>query len=191
MEPFWCPRPPRSEKDRKSDFATPPPNGSAGPAGSSRITTTAIPESRLLGEELDRYDCVVLCDVPRLDHLEISRLARFVEAGGGLVIVYANRFLRPVRNLGIVSGVITAALLLPADVLACAVCLGNTDSILRSGMNMGILVLLGVTGFMLLSFGTFFMYLARRARLVQTENAVLPASHAGSKLRTRTQKGSI
>ena len=68
------------------DFATPPPNGSARPAGSSRITTTAIPESRLLGEELDRYDCVVLCDVPRLDHLEISRLARFVEAGGGLVI---------------------------------------------------------------------------------------------------------
>ena len=27
MEPFWRPRPPRSEKERKSDFATPPPKG--------------------------------------------------------------------------------------------------------------------------------------------------------------------
>ena len=112
-------------------------------------------------------------------------------AGGGLLIVYANRFLRKVRSLGIVSGVITASLLLPADVLACAVCLGNTDSMLRSGMNMGILVLLGVTGFMLLSFGTFFMYLARRARLVQTQNPLLPASQARTKLRTSNQKQSI
>ena len=59
---------------------------STGSPGSPRITTTVIPESRLLGEELDRHDCVVLCDVPRLDQLEISRLTRFVAAGGGLVI---------------------------------------------------------------------------------------------------------
>lgn len=112
-------------------------------------------------------------------------------AGGGMLIIYANRFLKKVRKLGIVSGVITTSLLLPADVLACTICLGNTDSMLRSGMNMGILVLLGVTGFMLLGFGTFFVYLARRAQLVQTENAVLPVSYTGSKLRIRTQKGSI
>ena len=112
-------------------------------------------------------------------------------SGGGLLIIYANRFLQKVRKLGIVSGVITTSLLLPTDVLACTVCLGNTDSMLRSGMNMGILVLLGVTGFMLLGFSIFFMYLARRARLVQTENAVFPVSYAGSKLRIRTQKGSI
>ena len=24
MEPFWCPGPPRTEKERKSDFMTPP-----------------------------------------------------------------------------------------------------------------------------------------------------------------------
>ena len=112
-------------------------------------------------------------------------------AGGGMLIIYANRFLQKVRKLGIVSGVITTSLLLPTDVLACTVCLGNTDSMLRSGMNMGILVLLGVTGCMLLGFSTFFIYLARRARLVQTENAVLPVSYAGSKLRIHTKKGSI
>ena len=55
-------------------------------ANGPRITTTVISESRLVGEDLDRHDCVVLCDVPQLDRLETSRLARFVSGGGGLVI---------------------------------------------------------------------------------------------------------
>jgi len=53
---------------------------------SPRVATTVISESRLVSQDLDRHDCVVLCDVPRLDRLEASRLARFVSGGGGLVI---------------------------------------------------------------------------------------------------------
>lgn len=53
---------------------------------SSRIVTTSIHGRRLVDKDLQRPDCVVLCDVPRLDRLEVSRLARFVAGGGGLVI---------------------------------------------------------------------------------------------------------
>ena len=63
---------------------------SAETSDSPRVATTVIPESRLVGQDLDRHDCIVLCDVPRLDRLEASRLARFVSAGGGLVIGMGN-----------------------------------------------------------------------------------------------------
>jgi len=61
-------------------------DGSTEAIESPRVATTVISESRLVGQDLDRHDCIVLCDVPRLDRLEVSRLARFVSSGGGLVI---------------------------------------------------------------------------------------------------------
>ena len=54
----------------------------------------------------------------------------------------------------------------PRAVLACPVCFGQNDSPLAWGVNMGILAMLIVTVGVLAGFGTFFIYLARRARMV-------------------------
>jgi hypothetical protein len=47
--------------------------------------------------------------------------------------------------------------------LACATCFGRSDSPLAEGMNMGILVLLGVILSVLAVFAAFFIFLARRS----------------------------
>ena len=90
-------------------------------------------------------------------------LAVIALAGGGLLVVYGNRFLQRTRNLGIAIICVAGTLALPESAFACPVCFGDTTSILRSGMNMGIFALLGVTGFMLVSFATFFIYLWKKA----------------------------
>jgi hypothetical protein len=84
--------------------------------------------------------------------------------GGGALVLYGSQFLKKIRNLGIAGLLVAGTLGLPNDALACPACIGNTDSILRSGMNTGILALLGVTFFVLACFATFFIYLVRRAR---------------------------
>jgi hypothetical protein len=84
--------------------------------------------------------------------------------GGGFLVAYGNRFLRKTRKLGVAGLLIAGSLGLPSDLLACTVCLGNTDSLLRDGMNMGILALLGFAMFMIVSFAAFFIYLWRRSR---------------------------
>ena len=64
----------------------------------------------------------------------------------------------------------------PRVLLACPVCFGQNDSPLALGINYGILVLLGFIGSLLLAFATFFIYLMRRARLV--EAGALPSASA-------------
>ena len=64
----------------------------------------------------------------------------------------------------------------PRALLACPVCFGQNDSPLALGINYGILVLLGFIGSLLLAFATFFIYLMRRARLV--EAGALPTAGA-------------
>lgn len=92
------------------------------------------------------------------------------------LVVYGNRFFQKARKLGI-AGLLLAGSLMPGEALACPACAaGSTDSILRSGMNMGIFTLLGVTGLMLVSFAIFFIYLARRARAAQGSPANAPGS---------------
>jgi hypothetical protein len=54
----------------------------------------------------------------------------------------------------------------PRLALACPVCFGQNDSPLAKGVNMGIFFMLGIVGMMLGAFATFFIYLSRRARLV-------------------------
>jgi hypothetical protein len=54
---------------------------------------------------------------------------------------------------------------LPSAASACATCFGASDSKLAQGMNMGILSLLVVVVLVLGAFGTFFVYLARRAAM--------------------------
>ena len=48
--------------------------------------------------------------------------------------------------------------------LACAACYGASDAAQTHGMNMGILTMLGVTGFVLSGFGGMIVYFARRQR---------------------------
>jgi hypothetical protein len=100
-------------------------------------------------------------------------LALIAFAGGGLLVVYGTRFLQKFRKLGIAGLLACGTLGMPSDALACAVCIGNTESLLRDGMNAGILALLGFAMFMIASFAAFFIYLWRRSRSIGSE---FPAS---------------
>jgi len=65
--------------------------------------------------------------------------------------------------------------------VACAVCFGAADSPQFKAMQIGILVLLGVTGAMLAAFATFFLYLRRRIREAdQSAAATIQGAHGGS-----------
>jgi hypothetical protein len=96
-------------------------------------------------------------------------------AGGALLVVYGDRFLKKTRNLGVAAVVAAGTFGLPSEALACAVCIGNTDSLLRDGMNAGILALLGFTLFMIVSFAAFFVYLWRKAKKVDSSPEGEPA----------------
>lgn len=62
--------------------------------------------------------------------------------------------------------VLTGAMLAaPRAVLACPVCFGQNDSPLAWAVNVGVFVMLGFVAAVLGAFATFFVYLARRARL--------------------------
>jgi hypothetical protein len=52
----------------------------------------------------------------------------------------------------------------PRAALACPVCFGQNDSPLAWAVNMGVFVMLGFVALVLTAFGSFFVYLARRAR---------------------------
>ena len=75
-------------------------------------------------------------------------------------------------------GVVVASVLIlaPRAAFACPVCFGENDSPLALGINYGILAMLGIIGGLWVAFGSFFIYLRRRARLVDT--GALPAGDA-------------
>jgi len=54
----------------------------------------------------------------------------------------------------------------PRLALACPVCFGNSDAPMAKATNLGILAMLVVVAGMLASFASFFIYLNRRARMV-------------------------
>jgi hypothetical protein len=64
----------------------------------------------------------------------------------------------------------------PRAVLACPVCFGQSDSPMAAGMNLGVFAMIGVTGTVLAAFGSFFIYLMRRARLAEAEPPVVTAA---------------
>ena len=69
----------------------------------------------------------------------------------------------------VVSGWLLAGLLAaPSSAFGCATCFGASDSALAKGMNMGIMSLLAVIGFVLGGVAAFFIYLARRAAALST-----------------------
>jgi hypothetical protein len=91
-------------------------------------------------------------------------LAALALSGGAFLVVYGNRFLQKTRKLALPLFLVAGTLGVPTDLLACVVCVGDTQSSLREGMNAGILTLLGFAGFMIVSFAAFFIFLARKAR---------------------------
>ncbi len=103
-------------------------------------------------------------------------LAAIAFIGGGILVVYGTRFLQKFRKLGIAGLLMAGSLAWPHDALACPACVGTTESALQSGMNMGIFALLGVIGFVAVSFAAFFVYLALRARRTATSSAPLRAA---------------
>jgi hypothetical protein len=64
------------------------------------------------------------------------------------------------------SIIITILLLIPSSLDACAVCYGAADDPMTNGMNMAILFLISVIGFVLMGVVTVIIYFARRAKLV-------------------------
>ena len=79
------------------------------------------------------------------------------------------------RSTMLVGVLVTCVLVAaPRVAFACPVCFGENDSPLALGINYGILAMLGVIGVLWVAFGSFFIYLRRRARLAET-GALPPA----------------
>jgi hypothetical protein len=65
-----------------------------------------------------------------------------------------------------------AVVAVPRAALACPVCFGQNDSPMALATNAGVMAMLGIVVAVLASFASFFIYLARRARLAaETEAA--------------------
>ncbi|HVT43510.1 MAG TPA: hypothetical protein VMT00_03890 [Thermoanaerobaculia bacterium] len=75
-----------------------------------------------------------------------------------------RRFTRPAVLLAF-AGIIL--LVIPEIALACPVCYGEPDSAMTKGMNNGILVLLGIVGFVQLGFVALFWSFWRRAKQIR------------------------
>lgn len=69
-------------------------------------------------------------------------------------------------RLGIGLGILAAMTAGSLEGQACATCFGASDAPMAQGMNMGILALLGVVGFVLSGVAAFFGYLGWRASRV-------------------------
>ena len=59
----------------------------------------------------------------------------------------------------------------PRVALACPVCFGQSDSPMAWGTKMGIFFMLGMTVSVLAAFASFIIYLMRRAKTIEEENA--------------------
>jgi hypothetical protein len=67
------------------------------------------------------------------------------------------------RRASLGAFVLAALSAFPRAAAACSVCFGASDSPMAVGTNWGIFAMLAVVGGVLLGFGTFFLYLIRRA----------------------------
>ncbi len=82
-------------------------------------------------------------------------------------------------KLSLVSAVLIAALCLPSSVFACGSCYGAADSPATNGMNFAILSMLGITGGVLATMTSFFLYLRKRARLYLAADSEHPTNDDG------------
>jgi hypothetical protein len=78
----------------------------------------------------------------------------------------------------------------PRAALACPVCFGASDSPLAGAINMGVIMMLGVVAVMLASFGAFFVYLNRRAKLLEGSDGFAVRDYAAGPVSgTNPQEG--
>jgi hypothetical protein len=91
----------------------------------------------------------------------------------------------PVTTLTVFTAVTFAA---PGAAVACPVCFGQNDSPLAWAVNVAVFVMLGFVAAVLGAFATFFVYLSRRARLVEdaTAGAVAPGEERAEAGRYRS-----
>lgn len=68
--------------------------------------------------------------------------------------------------------------------MACPVCFGAVEPSIRESMNIGILVLLGVTAGVLACFARFFVVLARRSRQTSSDEVAASFSRPTVHLKT-------
>jgi len=81
------------------------------------------------------------------------------------------------------------ALAIPRLALACPVCFGQSDAPLAKATNLGIMAMLVVVAGVLASFAWFFVYLNRRARLVNGAAEALVAPASAGTCQTDPQEG--
>lgn len=73
------------------------------------------------------------------------------------------------KRLAILTLLAASGVLRADPLLACASCFGRSDSALAEGMNAGIMALLVFVLGVWIAFGSFFVFLVRRARKVGGE----------------------
>lgn len=85
---------------------------------SGRIEITEASESRLLEDDLMRFDCIVLSNVARFSKAEAALLFRYVDGGGGLIVFLGDQIQPGSYNQQFVEEVATQVL--PARIEAIA-----------------------------------------------------------------------
>ena len=81
------------------------------------------------------------------------------------------------------KALLTSLLLaLPRAALACPVCFGDVSSPMAAAANMGIIVMLVIVGGVAAGFASFFIHLARRARLAAAESGPVDAGRGSHQI---------
>jgi hypothetical protein len=86
------------------------------PSGDSPIRPIIIADGDLADTQLADFDCVFLCNVAQLTASEATRLTRYIEFGGGLVVFLGDRVLPASYNGLLEVGKGSPQILLPATI---------------------------------------------------------------------------
>lgn len=79
---------------------------------------------------------------------------------------------RAIRGQAITAMAVLAGALMAGDAVACATCFGNPDSNMSKGVVWGVIVLVGIVGFVLASVaGVGLFWLQRGRRLTQLDSS--------------------
>jgi len=94
-----------------------------------------------------------------------------------------------VKTAIVISIVILMIAAVPAPSFACPVCFGAQDSPMTAGMNMAILSMLGIVGFVLSGFVGFFLFVRRRYKLHQKMISESTFVREDGSLNVKNEKG--
>jgi len=77
--------------------------GDLSPGLSSEIHPEVVSESKLLERDLEKYDCIFLCNVGQLTAQESQRLRDYLRAGGGLITILGDQVIAEQYNQRLVE----------------------------------------------------------------------------------------